>query len=154
MDQDSERELIEQFRAAITDDGEMQFSTQVIARLLNPRNVGTVADPQGVGKKLGVCEDTMEVSLRVQEDKVIDAKFLTEGCGFTQVAGSLATELAIGKTVNECFMISPQTILEQLGGLPEDHEHCAQLASDTLGEALQDYLARKREPWKRNYRKD
>jgi nitrogen fixation protein NifU and related proteins len=154
VDKDSEKELFEQFQAAITANGEKHYSPQVIDRLLNPRNVGTVADPQGVGKKLGVCGDTMELSLRVQEDKVIDAKFLTEGCGFTQVAGSMATELAIGKTVNECFMISPQTIIEQLGGLPEDHEHCALLASDTLREALQDYLARKREPWKHNYRRD
>ena len=154
MDKDSEKELFEQFRAAITANGGKYYSSQVIDRLLNPRNVGKVADSSGVGRKIGICGDTMEVSLRIKEDKIIGAKFLTEGCGFTQVAGSMATELAIGKTVNESFMISPQTILEQLGGLPEDHEHCAQLASDTLREALQDYLPRKREPWKRNYRKD
>jgi nitrogen fixation NifU-like protein len=75
------------------------------------------------------------------------------GCATTIAAGCMACELAIGKTYKEALRISKDIILEELGGLPEESKHCALLASNTLREALTDYLASKNEPWRSLYKK-
>jgi len=95
----------------------------------------------------------MQISLRIVKDRIIEAKFLTEGCGPTLAAGSMATELAMGKSAQEAFRVNQEAILNNLDGLPEESEHCALLAADTLKEALKDYLVQKREPWKKGYKK-
>ncbi|MFH0811647.1 MAG: iron-sulfur cluster assembly scaffold protein [Pseudomonadota bacterium] len=152
-DSDGEKELFEQLQAEILEDARKYYPEKVIERWLNPRNVGKVENPQGIGRQTGICGDVMEISLRILNDRIIEAKFLTEGCGPTLAAGSMATELAIRKTVQEAFQINQQVILNNLGGFPEESEHCALLASDTLKEALRDYVANKREPWKLSYKK-
>jgi nitrogen fixation NifU-like protein len=83
---------------------------------------------------------------------VQDATFWTDGCGATIVRGSIATELAKGKTLGEALAISAEVIVRNLGGLPEDHNHCARLASLTLKKALIEYVNLQRELWKRGYR--
>jgi len=150
---DSEKDLFEQLQTEIIADAKKIYSEEVIARWLSPRNLGKIENPQGFGRTTGPCGDTMEISLKIRNDKIIEAKFLTEGCGSTLAAGSMATELVTGKTVPEAFKVSQQTILDNLGGLPEESQHCALLASDTLKEALRNYLAFKKEPWKRAYNK-
>ena len=152
-DSDGEKELFEQLQAEIIEDARKIYSEKVVERWLNPQNFGTIANPQGYAKVGANCGDTIEIFLRIKEYKIIDAKFSTEGCGPTLAAGSMATELAIGKTVQEAFKISQQAILDNLGGFPKESEHCALLASDTLKEALRDYLANKRAPWKIGYKK-
>jgi nitrogen fixation NifU-like protein len=152
MGSDTEKELWEQMQEEILEDARKHYSEKAIDRWLNPRNVGKVEDPQGFRRKTGICGDTMEISLRIINDKIIEARFLTDGCGPTLAAGSMATELAAGKSVQEALEIRQQVILNNLGGLPEESEHCALLASDTLKEALKDYFAYKKEPWKRAYK--
>ena len=78
---------------------------------------------------------------------------MTDGCGTTIAAGSMATELARGKSVIQAQKISQQDVLKALGGLPEESQHCALLVSNTLNEAVNDYLAFKNEPWKRAYKR-
>lgn len=129
------------------------YSEQVIDHFQNPRNVGEIPDADGLGRVTGSCGDTMEIYLRVRGDRIIDANFWTDGCGTSIVSGSMTTELAKGKSIAEARGITKDVILSSLGGLPEESEHCALLAADTLRAAVRDYMALKREPWKKGYRK-
>ena len=94
----------------------------------------------------------MGIWLKVDSGKIKGITFWTDGCGTTIAAGSMITELAKGKTFIEAAKIRQQVVLDALGGLPEDSAHCAQLAADTLKQAIKDYLAYKNEPWRRVYR--
>jgi len=129
------------------------YSETVIDHAQNPRNVGSIPDADGFGDETGQCGDTMGIWLKVASGKIKGVTFWTDGCGTTIAAGSMVTELAKGKTVIEATKIGQQAILDALEGLPEDSKHCAQLAADSLHQAIKDYLAHKKEPWKRAYRK-
>jgi nitrogen fixation NifU-like protein len=144
---------IEEMQASIIEDARKVYSEKAIKRWLNPKYMGEMESPQGYGKVTGPCGDTVKIFLRIENDKIIDARFITDGCATTIAAGSMACELAIGKTFKEVFKITKEVILEQLGGLPEESTHCALLASNTLGRALTDYLRSKNESWKRLYKK-
>lgn len=128
------------------------YSEQAIDHFRNPRNVGVVADADGYASVTGPCGDTMEIFLKVRGERIVTASFWTDGCGPSIASGSMTTELATGKTVAEAWGVTPKDILDGLGGLPEENEHCALLAANTLHEALKDYVAMKKEPWKRSYR--
>jgi nitrogen fixation NifU-like protein len=95
----------------------------------------------------------MEIWLNVKNGAIAQAAFWSDGCGTTIAAGSMVTELAKGKTIAGASRISQKDVLDALGGLPEESVHCALLAANTLREAIKDYLAYKKEPWKRAYRK-
>ena len=129
------------------------YTEAVIDHAQNPRNVGSIQDADGSAMVTGLCGDAIEIWLRVREDIIKEAAFWTDGCGTTIAAGSMVTELAKGKTTGEAMRIGQREVLEALGGLPEESRHCALLAADTLKEAVKDYLAYKREPWKRVYQK-
>lgn len=129
-----------------------QYSEATIDHFLNPRNLGEIPSPEGFARITGPCGDTMEIRLKVVDNKIVNISFWTDGCGTTIAAGSMVTELAKGKTVPEAMRISPDDVERALGGLPEDSRHCALLAANTLKEAIKDYLAFKNEPWKRAYR--
>jgi nitrogen fixation NifU-like protein len=144
------RELQEQIMADI----QRTYSPAVIERWQNPRNFRTLETPDGYAKVKGICGDTMEMFLRVKDETITECAFQTDGCGTSIVCGSVATELAVGKPLIEALgAVSAAEILKVLGGLPEESAHCAQLAAETLRRALADYLYRKNEPWKKNYRK-
>jgi nitrogen fixation NifU-like protein len=120
-----------------------------------PRNLGLLDDPDGYARVKGGCGDTMEMSVRVENDVIAGCGFMTDGCGTTVVCGSVATELARGRTLLEALgAVSAAGILGVLGGLPEADVHCAELAAETLRRALADHLMQKRTPWKKAYRKD
>jgi nitrogen fixation NifU-like protein len=137
----------------VMDDTRQTFSEKTIDHFLNPRNLGQIPTPDGFGRVIGGCGDTMEIYLKVEDDKVVKASFWTDGCGPSIASGSTVTELAKGKNVLEAQRISQQDVLDALDGLPEENLHCALLAANTLKEAIKDYLASKKEPWKRAYRK-
>jgi nitrogen fixation NifU-like protein len=129
------------------------FSETVIDHAMNPRNVGDMQDADGLAILTGVCGDTMGIWLKVKNDTIKDISFVTDGCGTSVAAGSMVTEMAKGKNIRESQKISPDNILDALGGLPEESEHCAELASTALKAAIRDYIAMKKEPWKKAYRK-
>jgi nitrogen fixation NifU-like protein len=128
------------------------YSATVIDHAQHPRNLGSLSNADGFGVVTGSCGDTMELYLRIRNDRILSASFMTDGCGTTIAAGSMVTELAKGKAVSEALKITRDDVLKALGGLPEESQHCAQLAADTLKAALRDYLAYKNEPWRRAYR--
>jgi len=154
-DEDNElAEAARKLQEQILEDLRRTYSPAVIDHWQNPRNLGTLENPDGYARVKGVCGDTMEMSLRVKDQKVVECAFQTDGCGTTVVCGSAATELAAGRSVIEVLgTVNAAGILRVLGGLPEDSVHCAQLAAETLRRALADYLYQKSAPWKNNYRK-
>ncbi len=116
------------------------YSKKVMEIFLNPKNIGRMDNPDGYGRVTGPCGDTMEMYLRIKDGIIAEAKFFTDGCGTTIVCGSMITELVKGKRVEDALDITNQTVLENLGGLPEPDQHCALLAADTLREATADFL--------------
>jgi nitrogen fixation NifU-like protein len=131
----------------------MVYSEKAIDHAMNPRNVGSMPDAEGFAAVTGPCGDTMEIWLEVKNDRISNATFWTDGCGTTIAAGSMVTELAKGQSIAEAQRISQKDILDALGGLPDESLHCALLASNTLREAIRDYLILRREPWKKAYRR-
>ena len=129
------------------------YTDTVIGHAMNPRNVGSMPNADGFASVTGPCGDTMEIWLRVKEGRVVNATFWTDGCGTSIAAGSMVTELAKGIGAVEAMRITQDDILKALGGLPEGSLHCALLAASTLREAIQDYLAYRKEQWKRAYRR-
>jgi nitrogen fixation NifU-like protein len=137
----------------VTADARSIYSETVIDHAMNPRNAGIMQDADGFARVTGSCGDTMEIWLKVKNDAILGVSFMTDGCGPSIASGSIVTEMARGKTVDEAQRISQQDVLDALGGLPQESEHCALLAANTLRAAIRDYIAMKREPWKRAYRK-
>ena len=129
------------------------YTEMVVDHAMNPRNVGNIPNADGFGSVTGPCGDTMEIWLKVKDDRIINVSFWTDGCGTSIACGSLATEMIRDKNIGQALQINQGEILRALGGLPEDSIHCALLAADTVKAAIQDYLALKRAPWKKAYRK-
>ena len=134
-------------------DARKVYSGTTIDHAMNPRNVGIVQDADGFARVTGPCGDTIEIWLEVKNGTIANATFMTDGCGLSIASGSMVTEMAKGKSVSEAQKIGQQDVLSALGGLPEESEHCALLSANTLKEAIRDYLAMKKEPWKKAYRK-
>jgi nitrogen fixation NifU-like protein len=110
----------------------------------DPRNRGPLDIFNGHGKITGPCCDTMEFWVNVQNGKIEKVSFTTTGCAPSIAAGSMTTCLAKGKTVKEAKTITQKDVLDALEGLPEDHQHCALLAANTLAAACDDYLAKQK----------
>jgi len=140
---------LEQF---VMEDMKEVYSEKTIDHFLNPRNLGKIPAPDGLGRITGPHGNTMEICLKVKDGKVLNASFWTDGCGCCIASGSIVTELAKGKSVLEAQKITQQDVLDAIGGLPEDDLHCALLATNTLKEAIRDHLASKNESRKRAHR--
>ena len=110
--------------------------------LIIPATTGHWRRSNGHARITGPCGDTMEFWIQVTDKRIIRAGFTTTGCGPSRAAGSMATELAVNRPLREAGFIEQADILEALGGLPKDSEHCALLASNTLKAAIRDYLSR------------
>jgi len=109
-------------------------------RWLNPLYAGVLPNPEGYGRITGTCGDTMEIFLRFEDGRVKNATFRTDGCGPSTVCGSFAAEIVRGRSPDEIAEITGEMILDILGGLPKEDQHCAFLAAKTLQEALNDYM--------------
>ncbi len=143
----------EQFEELVKQEMRKVYSEAAIEHGMNPRNLGELEDADGFAKVIGPCGDTMEIWLKVKDGTIAQATFLTDGCGTSIASGSMTTEMAKGKSIAEARKISRENVLNALGGLPQESEHCALLAANTLKEAIKDYLAMKKEPWKKAYHK-
>jgi len=111
---------------------------------MNPRNVGVIEDPDGVGKEGNpVCGDLMEIFIKVEDDRIVDIKFRTFGCGAAIATSSIATEMVKGKTLDEAEELTNRAVAEALGGLPPIKMHCSNLASDAIHAAIADYRRRR-----------
>lgn len=109
----------------------------------SPRNLGMIANPSAAAKVLGICGDSLEVSLIIEDDKISDINYLPYGCVHTIACASAMSELAKGRSLEQALELGPEEIEAELGGLPETHKHCARLAVNALGEAIADYYKRR-----------
>ena len=118
----------------------MEYSEKVMDHFMNPRNVGEIENASGVGQVGNMkCGDIMKVYLQIEDDKIVDAKFKTFGCGAAVATSSMATELVKGKTVQEALQVTNKAVMEALDGLPPVKVHCSCLAEEALHAALWDY---------------
>jgi nitrogen fixation NifU-like protein len=143
----------EQFEELIKQEMRKTFSEAAIEHSMNPKNLGELEDADGFARVTGPCGDTMNIWLKVKGVAISDLGFMTDGCGTSIASGSMVTELAKGKSLAEAHRISQHDVLDSLGGLPEESQHCALLAANTLKAAIKDYLQLQKEPWKKDYRK-
>jgi nitrogen fixation NifU-like protein len=143
----------EELQDLILTDARDIYSETVIDHAMAPRNLGVMKDADGSARVTGPCGDTMEMRLKVSTDVIAGATFMTDGYGSSIASGSIVTEMAKGKSIGEAQKITQRDMLRALGELPDESRHCALLATDTLKAAIRDYIAKKREPWKRAYRK-
>ena len=122
----------------------MVYTEKVMDHFMNPRNVGEIEDASGVGEVGNAkCGDIMKIYIKVDDNDVItDVKFKTFGCGAAIATSSRATEMVMGKTVDEALQITNEMVTESLGGLPPVKLHCSVLAEEALHAAIADYRAK------------
>ena len=144
---------IEDARQRAIDEMRRVYSDTVIDHVLNPRNAGPLADADGHASVTTDGGDTMRIWLEVEDDRVKRATFWTDACAATVASLSVMTELVLGRRLVEAMRIGPQEVLDALGGLPEGNVHCAHQAVQTLKAAIHDYLALRKAPWKKAYRR-
>lgn len=130
---------LNELQTTILNEAEEMYSQQVLERWRNPRNWGAIEKPDGFSRITGPCGDTMQIGLKVESDRITEVRYTTDGCATSIASGSIATELAHSKTLEEAQDICQSTILDALGGLPAESEHCALLASNVLRAAIEDY---------------
>ena len=119
------------------------YSEKVMDHFENPRNVGKLADADGVGEVGNAkCGDIMRMYIKVDDGIITDVKFNTFGCGSAIATSSMATELIKGKTVQEALELSNKAVVEALDGLPVHKLHCSVLAEQAVRAAVKDYYDR------------
>jgi len=125
------------------------YSEKVMDHVRNPRNLGEMKNPDGVGTEGNpICGDTMRLFIKVGKKKgkeyIEDIKFQTLGCGAAIASSSMLTTMVKGKTLKEVEKISREAIADKLGGLPPAKIHCSVLAADALRKAIADYRKKKK----------
>ena len=117
------------------------YSEKVMEHFKNPRNVGEMENPDGVGHVGNpVCGDIMELYIKVNDGIIVEAKFKTFGCGAAIATSSIVTEMVKGKSIEKALKISNKAVAEALDGLPPVKMHCSVLAEEALKSAIEDYL--------------
>lgn len=121
----------------------MIYSEKVMDHFTNPRNVGEIADADGVGEVGNAkCGDIMKMYIKVDDGVISDVKFKTFGCGAAIATSSMATELIKGKTIDEALKLTNKAVVEALEGLPPAKLHCSVLAEQAMKSAIADYYKR------------
>ncbi len=119
------------------------YTEQVMDHFMHPRNVGEIEDPSGVGEVGNAkCGDIMKIYIKVENNVIVDVKFQTFGCGAAIATSSRATEMVMGKTIEEALAVTNKQVMESLGGLPPVKHHCSVLAEEALHAAIADYKER------------
>ena len=120
------------------------YNDIVMDHFQNPRNMGEIEEPSAVAEVGNpVCGDVMRLYLKIEDDRIVDARFKTFGCSAAIASSSMTTEMIIGKTVHEALLITNEAVTRALGGLPPAKQHCSVLAEEALQAALDDYKKRR-----------
>ena len=116
------------------------YSDKVMDHFMNPRNVGEIADADGVGEVGNAkCGDIMKMYLKIKDGKIDDVKFETFGCASAIASSSMATELIKGKTIDEALAVTNKQVVDELDGLPAHKLHCSVLAEEAIKSAVKEY---------------
>jgi len=122
------------------------YSEKVMDHFMNPRNVGEIEDPDGIGEVGNpVCGDMMTFYIKVKDNRLEDVKFKTFGCGAAIAVSSMVSEMAMGKTLDEVMKITPRAVADKLEGLPKNKFHCSNLGAQALHKAIENYWSKKKE---------
>lgn len=122
------------------------YSEKVMDHFRNPRNVGSMADADGIGEVGNArCGDIMKMYLKIDEDVITDVKFETFGCGSAIASSSMATELIKGKSIAEAKKLTNKAVVEALEGLPPHKVHCSVLAEEAVKAALENYYEKQKQ---------
>ena len=120
------------------------YNEKVMAAFQNPQNVGEIENPDGIGTVGNAsCGDIMQISLRIENDIITDAKFKTFGCAAAIATSSTATQMVIGMTVEEALQLTNKKVVEVLEGLPPQKIHCSVLAEEAIKAAVSDYYQKR-----------
>jgi nitrogen fixation NifU-like protein len=128
--------MVEEIQRQIIEDERATYSQKVITEYYNPKNLGRMSVPDAVGIVQGWCGDTMEIYLRMNGSTIREATFMTDGCGPTVACGSKVTAMVRGMSLDEARQVEQVDLVAALDGLPEESLHCAELAVNTLREAI------------------
>jgi nitrogen fixation NifU-like protein len=128
--------LVAELQQQIVEQERALYSAKVIEEAHHPKNLGRMAEPDTCGIVHGWCGDTMEVYLRLNGARIIEATFMTDGCGPSVACGSMLTTMVQGLSLEEAGGIKAEDLVAALDGLPEESLHCAELAVNTLHEAI------------------
>jgi len=128
--------MIEELQRQITEQERALYSAKVIEEAHHPRNLGRMDKPDAYARVRGWCGDTVDIYLRLDEERIEAATFMTDGCGPSVACGSMLTSMVQGMSLQEASTIEPENLLAALDGLPEESAHCAELAVSTLREAI------------------
>ena len=121
------------------------YNEKVMEAYQNPKNVGEVENYNGIGKVgNAACGDIMQITLRIENDVIVDAKFKTFGCAAAIATSSTATSMVIGMTVEEALKLTNKRVVEELEGLPPQKLHCSVLAEEAIKAAIEDYRNRQK----------
>lgn len=121
------------------------YSEKVMDHFTNPRNVGEIENPSGVGTVGNAkCGDIMKIFIKVEDGKLVDVKFKTFGCAAAIATSSMATELILGKTIDEALELTNKAVAEALDGLPPVKMHCSVLAEEGIKAAIEDYMRKEK----------
>ena len=119
------------------------YNEKVMAAFQNPKNVGEIEDYDGIGTVGNeVCGDIMQITIKVKDGKIADAKFKTFGCAAAVATSSTATQMIIGMTLDEALKVTNAKVIEVLGELPPQKIHCSVLAEEAIKKAIEDYRSR------------
>lgn len=143
MFEDDFVKMVKKLQKKIEYDEEQTYSKVVIKEYRNPINFGVLEHPNAVGVIKGTCNDTMKITLKIENGKIKDARFWTDGCGATLAAGNMLIKMVKGKTLQEANNVNPKQLIDTLEGLPKEHIHCALLAVNTLHKSIENYYKRR-----------
>ena len=121
------------------------YNDKVMEIFKNPKNVGEIENPDGIGTVgNATCGVIMQITLKIENDVIVDAKFKTFGCAAAIVTSSTATEMVKGMTVDEALKVTNKIVIEKLGGLPAQKIHCSVLAEEAIKKAIEDYRSKQK----------
>lgn len=116
------------------------YNDKVMEHFINPKNVGEIENADGSGQVgSAACGDIMKIDIKVEDNVIVDVKFKTYGCGAAVASSSIATEMILGRTIEEALEFTNKDLIEEIGGLPSEKIHCSVLAEEALQAAINDY---------------
>jgi len=139
MTDDDFLDLVEELQRKIEYEEEKNYSKIVIHEYRNPTYFGVLDNPDLFAKVKGPCNDTMKITMKINNNRITEARFWTDGCGASIACGNMLLKMIKGKTLLEAERITSEDLIRSLDGLPVEHRHCADLAVDTLNKCLKEY---------------
>lgn len=119
------------------------YNEKVMEAFKNPKNVGEIENADGFGKVGNAsCGDIMQITLKIENEVIVDAKFKTFGCAAAIATSSTATEMIKGMTIEEALKVTNSQVVEELEGLPPQKIHCSVLAEEAIKQAIEDYRSK------------